>query len=152
MSYCLSLHLPLHDPLYFYAKKNQKIRKKIVSSNKSNSLKLKKMFCYQLCIFIRSGQFVYKICLLQLHLLTFGIIDLSYFSFRYNHNNVSSRSDSNSDCPSDNELKGSMDIHPDMDFGLYILFTFLISLQGASCLHQISYVLRSLALGQKVTG
>ncbi|KAK3707513.1 hypothetical protein RRG08_016608 [Elysia crispata] len=38
---------------------------------------------------------------------------------RYNHNNVGSRSDSNSDCPSDNELKGSMDIHPDMDFGAH---------------------------------
>ncbi|GFR99862.1 target of rapamycin complex 2 subunit MAPKAP1, partial [Elysia marginata] len=35
---------------------------------------------------------------------------------RYNHSNLGSRSDSNSDCPSDNELKGSMDIHPDMDF------------------------------------
>ncbi|GFN77552.1 target of rapamycin complex 2 subunit mapkap1 [Plakobranchus ocellatus] len=38
---------------------------------------------------------------------------------RYNHNNLGSRSDSNSDCPSDNELKGSMDIHPDMDFGAH---------------------------------
>ncbi|KAH9489128.1 Target of rapamycin complex 2 subunit mapkap1 [Bulinus truncatus] len=38
---------------------------------------------------------------------------------RYNRNNLSSRSDSMSDCPSDNDLKGSVDIHPDMDFGAH---------------------------------
>ncbi|XP_059145208.1 target of rapamycin complex 2 subunit MAPKAP1-like [Physella acuta] len=38
---------------------------------------------------------------------------------RYNRNNISSRSDSMSDGPSDNEIKGSMDIHPDMDFGAH---------------------------------
>lgn len=38
---------------------------------------------------------------------------------RYSKNNHMSRSDSNSDCPSDNELKASMDIHPDMDFGAH---------------------------------
>ncbi|CAG5127024.1 unnamed protein product, partial [Candidula unifasciata] len=37
----------------------------------------------------------------------------------YNRSNFNSRSDSNSDCPSDSELKGSMDIHPDMDFGAH---------------------------------
>ncbi|CAL1529769.1 unnamed protein product [Lymnaea stagnalis] len=38
---------------------------------------------------------------------------------RYNRNNMNIRSDSMSDCPSDNEIKGSMDIHPDMDFGAH---------------------------------
>uniref|UniRef100_A0A0B7A0Q7 Target of rapamycin complex 2 subunit MAPKAP1 n=1 Tax=Arion vulgaris TaxID=1028688 RepID=A0A0B7A0Q7_9EUPU len=38
---------------------------------------------------------------------------------RYNRSNFNSRSDSNSDCTSDNEIKGSMDIHPDMDFGAH---------------------------------
>ncbi|KAI8779304.1 target of rapamycin complex 2 subunit MAPKAP1 [Biomphalaria glabrata] len=38
---------------------------------------------------------------------------------RYSRNNLGSRSDSMSDCLSDNELKGSMDIHPDMDFGAH---------------------------------
>lgn len=41
------------------------------------------------------------------------------FVDRYNRSNFNSRSDSNSDCPSDSELKGSMDIHPDMDFGWF---------------------------------
>lgn len=42
--------------------------------------------------------------------------------YRYNRNNISSRSDSLSDGPSDNEIKGSMDIHPDMDFGLFVSY------------------------------